>query len=288
MKYEFISEYRTQYRLSSLCRVLGVSRSGYYSFLEKRPSQRAEANQELEKRIGELFGQREKRYGSPRILLDLQEEGRRCGKNRVARLMRKNGLIALTRRRFKVTTRKDPHLSEYAPDRLQRQFTVEEPNKVWTSDITYIWTKEGWLYLAVVLDLCTRSVVGWADSARITSDLVCDALTMALERRHPDRELILHSDRGSQYTSEAVTKLLGQQQATILVSHAYSCYDNAVTESFFNTLKTELVFWERYSTRREAHQSLFEYIEIFYNRQRRHSALGGRTPRMVEDLYMHP
>lgn len=261
-----------------MCCVLEVSRSGYYNWSNRQPSCREQSNAILLQKIKEHFTTSHERYGSPRIWLDVHDEGIRCGKNRIARLMRQNGLVALVRRRFKVTTRKDTSVTKYAPDRLQRQFYVDTPDTVWTSDITYIWTQEGWLYLSIVLDLFGRSVVGWATSARLGADLVCEAFHRAFQWRRPSDQLIIHSDRGCQYTSDALRTVLAQQNVEILVSHAYSCYDNAVTESFFHTLKTELVCWERYETRDDAHRSLFEYIEIFYNRHRRHSSLGGRSP----------
>ena len=246
--------------------------------MQRQPSRRERSNTELMVKIREYFRKSKHRYGSPRIWLDLHDEGIRCGKNRIARLMRQNGLVGLVRRRFKVTTRKDTSITRYEPDRLQRRFVAAEPDDVWTSDITYIWTQEGWLYLVVVLDLCSRSIVGWATSPRLGADFVCEAYQRAFTVRRPTGLMIIHSDRGSQYTSVACKTVLAQQRAEILISHAYSCYDNAVTESFFHTLKTELVWWERYETREEAHRSLFEYIEIFYNRRRRHSSLGGRSP----------
>jgi putative transposase len=271
-----------------MCTVFAVSRSGYYSYRKGTQSQRARDNAVLAERIGTIFEKRKERYGSPRITQDLRDEGHRCGKNRVARIMREKGHVAKARRRYKATTRKDARHAPYAPDRLKRQFTAEAPNRVWSSDLTYIWTSEGWLYLVVLLDLCTREIIGWADGARMNAQLVCTALRMALLRRKPEGTMILHSDRGAQYTSGELTAMLQQPRATILASHAYSCYDNAVTESFFNTIKTELTSWERYQTRRDAHQSIFEYIEIFYNRQRRHSTLNGRTPAAVFESFTHP
>jgi transposase InsO family protein len=213
---------------------------------------------------------------------DLHAMGIRCGKNRVARLMRRHGIVAKTRRRFRATTRARKG-AQYAPDRLQRTFVAELPNQVWTSDITYIWTQEGWLYLAVVLDVFSRSIVGWATSARIDAALVCEALGRALDRRSPTTQVILHSDRGSQYTGAAVRTLIEKQDIPILQSHGISCFDNAVTESFFHTLKTECVSFEHYDTREDGHLSLFDHIEVFYNRQRRHSSLGYRTPREMEE-----
>lgn len=277
-KYQFIDEFRQVYHIRLMCRVLDVSRSGYYAWVKRLPSKREQANADLMRRIRESFARSKERYGSPRVWQDLRAAGIFCGESRIARLMRLAGLVARARRRFRVTTRPNPAIMRYAPDRVQRRFQAARPNQVWTSDITYIWTGEGWLYLAVILDLFSRSVIGWATSSRLKAEIVCEALERALRLRRPEGSLIMHSDRGSQYTSEAVTALLSSRNPTILVSHAYSCFDNAVTETFFHTLKTELVFWEHYQSRREAHMSIFEYIEIFYNRQRRHSALNGCSP----------
>lgn len=271
-----------------MCSVFEVSRSGYYDWLHRQPSRRERSNTELMVKIRDYFRKSKQRYGSPRIWLDLREEDIRCGKNRIARLMRQNGLVALVGQRFKVTTRKDTGIRSYEPDRLQRQFVAAKPNTVWTSDITYIWTQEGWLYLVVILDLCSRSIVGWCTNARLGADFVCEAYQRAFDIRRPSGQLIIHSDRGCQYTSDALRTVLAQQRADILVSHAYSCYDNAVTETFFHTLKTELVWWQRYETREETHRSLFEYIEIFYNRQRRHSSLGGQSPCNFEKSFSKP
>jgi putative transposase len=287
-KYAFISEHRREYHVHVMCSVFEVSRSGYYNWLQRHPSHRERSNTELLVKIRDYFRKSKQRYGSPRIWLDLREEGIRCGKNRIARLMHQNGIVALVRKRFKVTTRKNTGITRYEPDRLQRQFVAAGLNTVWTSDITYIWTQEGWLYLVVVLDLCSRSIVGWATNARLSADFVCEAYRRAFDLRRPVGQLIVHSDRGCQYTSDALKTVLAQQRAEILVSHAYSCYDNSVTETFFHTLKTELVWWQQYETRDEAHRSLFEYIEIFYNRQRRHSSLGGQSPCNFERLFLKP
>lgn len=261
-----------------MCRVLEVSRSGYYAWVHRIPSAREHADAVLVIKIREVFKRSKERYGSPRVRQELCAAGAICGENRIARLMRQERLVARAKRRYRITTRKNPAIARYAPDRLQRCFTAVRPNAVWTSDITYIWTREGWLYLAVILDLYSRYVIGWATSSRLKTDIVCKALHRALQLRRPEGPLIIHSDRGTQYTSDSVAAILAGHKATILVSHAYSCFDNAVTESFFHTLKTELICWERYQSRREAHLSLFEYIEIFYNRKRRHSALNGLTP----------
>jgi putative transposase len=282
MKYMFIEEYRSEHSVETMCQVLDVSRSGYYGWLRRGVSTREHANRELLEHIRTFHRQSRETYGSPRVLRDLHGIGIHCGKNRVARLMRRNGIVAKAGRRFKITT-KSRKGAQYAPDRLQRNFIANRPDQVWTSDITYLWTREGWLYLAVVLDLFSRSIVGWATSSRIDADLVCTAIDRALDRRSPTQEVILHSDRGSQYTSESVETLIDDQDISILQSHALSCYDNAVTESFFHTLKTECVPVDHYDTRNDGHSSLFDYIEVFYNRQRRHSSLGYRTPCEMEE-----
>ena len=271
-----------------MCRILEVSRSGYYAWVHRIPSARERANRELVIKIREVFKGSKERYGSPRVRQELCAAGVICGENRIARLMRQEGLVARARRRFRITTRKDPTITRYAPDRVQRRFTAARPNAVWTSDITYVWTREGWLYLAVILDLYSRYIIGWTTSSRLKADFVCDAIRRALQLRRPEGSLIIHSDRGTQYTSDSVNAILADQKNSILVSHAYSCFDNAVTESFFHTLKTELICWEHYETRREAHMSLFEYIEIFYNRERRHSALNGLTPLTFEQSRSTP
>lgn len=284
MKYMFIEEYCTEHSVEILCRVLKVSRSGYYAWLHRSVGSREQANRALLEHIRRFHRESRETYGSPRVVRDLRAMGIHCGKNRVARLMRRNGLVAKATRRFKVTTRSRQG-AQYAPDRLQRNFAAEKPNQVWTSDITYIWTSEGWLYLAVVLDLFSRRIVGWATSALIDANLVCQAFDRALKRRNPHSELIVHSDRGGQYISDGLRKLLDSQDVRILQSHGLSCYDNAVTESVFHTLKTECVHFEHYRTRSEAHDSLFDYIEVFYNRKRRHSSLGYRTPSEIEESF---
>lgn len=216
-------------------------------------------------------------YGSPRITAELRASGIRCGKNRVARLMRENGIRAKTKRRFKITT-DSKHSLPIAENLLKQEFTADAPNITWTEYITYIWTKQGWMYLVVVLDLFNREIAGWSMRKRITKDIVIEALIMAIQRKRPQKGLLFHSDRGSQYTSHEFRKLLEKDHFIQSMSGKENCYDNAVTESFFHTLKTELVYFEKYRTRSEVPQSIFEYIEIFYNRIRRHSYLGYVSP----------
>lgn len=281
MKYRFITENRAHMPVAQSCQLLDVSRSGYYTWCKHTPSVREQANEALAKDIRRLFETNEQRYGSPRIVLDLREEGKSCSKNRVARLMRSKGLVARATRRFKTTTcsKKNQRCS---PDLVQRRFVAESPNRLWSSDITYIWTREGWLYLAVILDVYSRMIVGWATSSRIDTDLVCTAVMRAIYTRRPEAGVILHSDRGSQYASNEVLMLAQQHSIQLSMGGTGSCYDNAITESFFHTLKTECVHFESYDSRNEGHNSLFEYIELFYNRRRRHSGVGYRTPMQVE------
>ena len=220
-------------------------------------------------------------YGSPRVWDALRDRGIRCGRHRVARLMRLHGIRAKMVRRYKVTTRSRsgqtiPH------DLVQRNFTAVAPDRVWTTDITYIWTREGWAYLAVVLDLFSRMIVGWELSSRLTASLVTSAMKRAISCRRPDEGLILHSDRGSQYASDEYVELAKEHQFQRSMGQTGSCYDNAVTESFFHTLKTEHVYFNRYETRLEARTSIFDYIEVFYNRQRKHSTINNMSPVQYE------
>ncbi len=277
MKYEFISEHRHEHAIWLMCKVLEVSRSGYYAFRRHTAGEREQANARLLESIKVVHRDSHGTYGSPRVHQALRRKGISCGRNRVARLMADAGLVAKARRRYRTTTRQRQGVTA-APDLLKREFTAERPHQIWTGDITYIWTEEGWLYLAVILDLFSRVIVGWATSDRIDSSLVCAALDRALYRFRPAWDLIAHSDRGSQYTSRLYRAMLERQPVPLLQSNGLSCFDNAVTESFFHTLKTELVSFEHYRSRGEAHQSLFEYIEIFYNNRRLHSSIGYQTP----------
>jgi putative transposase len=260
-----------------MCKVLGVSRSGYYAFRTRRVSKRAEANARLLEEIKRVHHESRSTYGAPRVHAALRRRGLVCSKNRVARLMAGASIVAKMPRRFRVTTKAKEGVLP-APDRVNRVFEAEHPHAVWTGDITYLWTEEGWLYLAVVLDLYSRAVVGWATSERIDAALVCRALERAVYRFRPLAELIMHSDRGSQYTSRVFREMLLRQPSPLLQSNGYSCFDNAVTESFFHTLKNELVSFEHYNSRIQAHESLFDYIESFYNMQRLHSSIGYLTP----------
>lgn len=273
-----------RYSVVTLCRVLGVSRSGYYAWHHRLPSESQRTNEQLALQIAEIHQQSHQTYGSPRIVKALRQQGFCCNRKRVVRLMQIHQIRAKTKRRFKVTTHTD-HLLPVANDLVQQNFAVSAPNRVWTSDITYLWTREGWVYLAVILDLYARCIVGWELSSRLTADLVTLALQRAVDWRQPEPGLILHSDRGSQYASQEVQMLLEHYTIRQSMSAKGNCYDNAVTESFFHTLKTEHTFFQRYESRQEARSSIFEYIEVFYNRQRLHSTNGYLSPFEFEKLY---
>lgn len=277
MRYEFIADHRKEHSITLMCSVLEVSRSGYYAFLGRTPSRRQVANERLLERIRLVHAMSHEIYGSPRVHRELVNQGLRCGRHRVARLMARGAISSRCRKRFRKTTQVRRG-ARVAPDLVQRRFTAGRSHQIWTSDITYIWTMEGWLYLAVVLDLFSRAIVGWATAARIDASLVCQAFRRAFQRHRPVETLITHSDRGSQYTSDMFIDLIKAQPFTVQQSHALSCYDNAVTESFFHTLKTEWVPFQDNRTRVEAHANLFRYVEVFYNNQRLHSSLGYLTP----------
>jgi putative transposase len=287
MKYHFIHEHHETLNTATLCRLLSVSRSAYYRWLEQQPSAREERDEELLRLIQTIHRQSQEVYGSPRIHAELRDQGIRCGRKRVARLMHQNGIRAKMVRRFKVTTR-SRRGQKYAPDLVQQEFMVSRPNQVWTSDITYIWTREGWAYLTVVLDLYSRMVVGWEFGARLTATIVTSAVSRAIHNRRPSQEVILHSDRGSQYASEELQLLAADHALKLSMGRTGSCYDNAVTESFFHTLKTEHVYFNKYQTREQARHSIFEYIEIFYNRKRKHSTIGYCSPIQYEQLINLP
>lgn len=277
MKYRFMERACSGFEVMKMCRVLGVSRSGYYRHLRRGLSPRREENERLLTRIREIWGARRRVYGSPRITAELRSEGHGCGKNRVARLMRENGIRSLMRRRFKVTTRSDDRLP-VAEDLVKRDFTAASADRLWVSDITYIWTWEGWLYLAAVMDVHNREIVGWTLRERPTKGLVVDALLKGLQTRRPAAGLIFHSDRGAQYASLEVRTALRSWHARQSMSGRGSCFDNAIMESFFSSLKRELVHLETFHTKVQAQRAIFEYVQIFYNRQRRHSALNQRAP----------
>ena len=265
------------YPLKVICRVLEVSKSGYYTWKKRPKSQRRIDNEALLIEIRRVFIDNDQDYGSPRIWNDLKKRNVPCSENRVARLMRAAGIVGIQRRKFKATTNSNHHWP-VAPNLLERNFSVDEPNKIWVTDITYIWTWEGWLYLSFVLDLYSRGVVGLAMSNRITDELTQSALRQALGRRNPRAGLIHHSDRGSQYASGDYQALLKEHGITPSMSRKGDCWDNAVAESFLHTLKVEKINRYRFKTRDEAKSKIFGYIEMYYNRKRTHSSLGYFSP----------
>lgn len=260
-----------------MCRLLGVSSSAYYEWEREPQSQHDQRDEQLHAVIGEIFADKRGRYGSPRITKELAKQDVAVSRKRVSRIMRENGMQAKGKRKFKQTTDSN-HSLPIAPNLVNQQFGVTELNKVWVSDITYIQTLEGWSYLATIIDLCSRKVVGWSYSDRMTSAIVCDALDSAVQQRRPGRGLVLHSDRGSQYASKAFRRRLWRYRLVQSMSAKGNCYDNAVAESFFATLKKELICSEVYRTRADARDAIFEFIEVFYNRRRMHSLLGYMTP----------
>jgi putative transposase len=279
MKYEFMGEHRETYKAKSMCEILKVSRSGYYAWSTRQPSRRQKDNEELLEHIQRIHRQSRKLYGSPRITAELNEKGFRCGKNRVARIMKKHSIRAeVKKRRFRRTT-DSQHEYALAANLLVEQRQTEG---VWASDITFVPTSEGWLYVAAVMNVKSRKVIGLSMSNRLSQELTSTALKDAVGRQTPSEGLIHHSDRGRQYASYAYQELLKAYRMIPSMSRRGNCYDNAYVESFFGTLKTELVHGERYRSRQEARLSIFEYVEIFYNRQRRHSALGYMSPEQYE------
>jgi transposase InsO family protein len=283
MKFKFIADHRETFKVGRMCEVLKVSRSGYHAWATRPESRRSRENRALEDKIRVLHAASHGILGAPKIHRDLTDDGVRCGKNRVARIMRKAGIRSRVKRKFKATTN-SRHNLPVAPNLLNRDFSVAAPNRTWVGDITYIWTNEGWLYLAIILDLFNREVVGWSASNRMTRQLAIDALQMAVGRRHPDKGLLHHTDRGSQYASADYQKVLKEHGMVCSMSRKGNCYDNAVAESFFGRLKAEWVNHYRYVSRPEAIQSLFYYIEIFYNRKRRHSTIDYLTPQEYGEL----
>ena len=278
MKYAWIDTQRACYALTELCSVLAVSVSGYRAWKRGGKADRSRlTDAQLLALISAIHEELKAAYGSPRMVLELRARGFSASKARVERLMRENDIRARHKRRFKVTT-DSRHGLPVADNLLDRKFTPAAPNQVWTSDITYLWTDEGWLYLAIVLDLFNREVVGWSLKPRMTADIVTDALTMAWFRRKPAPGVLLHSDRGSQYASHAFEDKLTEYGMICSMSRKGNCWDNAPTESWFNSFKNERVHGWRFSTREDMTATAFEYIEVFYNRRRLHSTLGYKPP----------
>jgi putative transposase len=288
MKYRFIEKQRKRYSVSCLCLMLGIKRSSYYAWNKRKPSQREQNNQALIEHIRRIHKKYRKTYGSPRIYAQLRKQGYTCSKKRVARLMRQDGLQGQRKYR-KVFTTNSRHTFPVAPNLLNREFQAEKPNQKWVGDITYIPTQEGWLYLASILDLYSRRIVGWATSDLIDASLVEKALRMALYQRRPGRGLLHHSDRGSQYASHQIGDILAANHILVSMSGKGNCYDNAVMESFWGTLKNEWVNYQNYQTRSQARTDIFSYIEGFYNTVRLHSTLGYLSPAEFEAIYHnHP
>ncbi len=269
------------YPVKKMASVLQVSRSRYYAWVKKPWCARKQRDSELLSFIKTSHEESRKTYGSPRVHKDLHDKRERCSRKRVARIMRENGIYGHQKRKYKVTT-DSGHGLPVAPNLLNQEFFVESTNRVWVSDITYIWTMEGWLYLCIILDLCSRKAVGWSMDSRIGAELVKSALSMAVLHRNPPRGLIFHSDRGIQYASEAFRIELEEHKMIQSMSRKGNCWDNACAESFFATLKTEEVFHQSYRTREEARKSIFEYIAVFYNRRRKHSFLDYLSPEEFE------
>jgi putative transposase len=267
-----------------MCGVLGVSVSGYYAWRQRPVSRREEANQALVQRIRWLHQRSHRTYGSPRIWAELRAEGERCSRKRVARLMRLYHVGARRPRQYTVTTQ-SRHQYAVAPNVLGRDFTASAPNQKWVADITYVPTEEGWLYLATLMDLFSRKIIGWAMDKSLATDLTGQALRMALATRQPSVGLLHHSDRGSQYASQSYQSILQARGVQVSMSRSGNCYDNAAMESLFGTIKAELIHHQTYRTRQEAKTAIFAYIETFYNRYRRHSTLGYLSPDQYEQNY---
>ena len=284
MKFAFISAEKAFFKVAVLCRLLGVTRQGYYAYLKRPRGSRLESERVLRERVRSLHAESRGTYGSPRLLVALRQEGVRVGKRRIERTLRSLGLRARTRRRWRVTTERDPK-HQVVENVLQRDFTATKPNERWVTDISYVWTNEGWCYLAVILDLFSRGVVGWALDTTLSTSLPLAALDMAVRRRKPEAGLLHHSDQGCQYTSDQYRGVLAELGIDMSMSRRGNCWDNAVAESFFATLKNELVHRRDWATRSDLRAAVFEYIEVFYNRRRLHSAVGYKPPAEVERDY---
>lgn len=285
MKFRFVREHRGHWPVRTMCDVLGVSASGYYAWIRRAPARWRVRRASLAAHIREVFEEHRGVYGSPRVHAELSARGIDACQNTVAKVMREQQIRAKTKRRFRVRTTDANHDRPVAGNVLDRRFDQPRPDRAWAADITYVATDEGWLYLAIVIDLCSRRIVGHASGASPRAELCLAALSTALSRRRPPhggRGLLHHSDRGVQYACDAYQRLLRSRQIECSMSGAGNCYDNAVAESFFGTLKTELVYHERYRTREEAARSLSRYIEAYYNCRRRHSSLGYVSPGAFE------
>ena len=280
-KYEFIKSYGPEYGVERMCTVLDVSRGRYYQWVKEPVGEREKANQDLVEKIRKIHEKSKQTYGSPRIIAELIKQGINCGHNRVVRLMRENGIKAKMKRRFKNTTDSN-HKYPIADNILNRDFTAAARDKKWVSDITYVWTMAGWLYLCTVIDLYSRKVVGWSMDDNMETSLVLNALDMACLNRNPEPGLIFHSDRGSQYASNEFRKEMKNKGFIQSMSRRGNCWDNAVAESFFHSIKTEELYFNKFYNKNEAKSCIFEYIELKYNRMRSHSYLGYLSPHQFE------
>lgn len=283
MRFAFIDVEKASYPVRILCRVLRVSKSGFYAWLRRKPSNRDLEDERLRPKIVEAFETGRGTYGSPRVPRELVDQGDEIGRRRVARLMREMGLQGLSPRKFQVTTN-SKHGNEVAPNALDRDFSAAKPNEKWATDIAYIWTAEGWLYLAVVMDLYSRRIVGWSTADHMETSLCLDALSMALKSRTNVRGMLHHSDRGSQYASDRYRRELASNGIECSMSRRGNCWDNAVAESFFGTFKNELIYRQPWLDRESVRRAISEYIEVFYNRIRRHSTIGYVSPAKFEEM----
>jgi putative transposase len=283
VKFAFVRDHRKRWPVVVICRVLQVARSGFYAWLKRKPSKRQIRQEQLLAKIRVAHAQNRELYGSPRVHRALLIDGEMVSRNTVAKLMRTAKIQGKRRRRYVPRTTDSRHEKPVADNALARDFTASGPDRKWLTDITYVPTDQGWLYVAAVLDCFSRKIIGWCMADHMETDLVADALTMALRHREPDgKKLLHHSDRGVQYASDDYQHLLGRHGITCSMSGRGDCYDNAMMESFWATLKTELVHHQKYATREQARQSIFEYVEVFYNRQRLHSSPGYQSPESFE------
>jgi len=285
VKFAYIHAEKAHFSVAALCRNFGVTRQGYYAYAKRPSSQRLARDAELQQQVQSTFRKHRQKYGSPRILEELRREGFQASKRRVERTMRALGLSARKPHRWRVSTTQSDPSHPVVANVLNRDFTASRPDERWVTDITYVWTDEGWCYLAVILDLYSRAVVGWALAVTLSTQLPMAALRMAVQRRRPQAGLMHHSDRGCQYTSFEYRSALAQHGVTVSMSRKGNCWDNAVAESFFGTLKNELVHDRSWPSRLELRAAVFEYIESYYNRRRLHSSIGYKTPSEVEDEY---
>jgi len=283
VKYAFIEENRSNYNIRLMTKVLNISHGGYYDWRKKRVSKRQKFRDSLDGEVQRIYLQHKARYGAPRITAQLHKDGYTVDKKTVANSLKRQKLRAKSARKYKATTN-SKHDLPVAPNLLEQDFSASQPNQKWVGDITYLWSDEGWLYLAVIIDLYSRSVVGWAMSERINRELVCDALAMALQRRGSPTKVIVHSDRGSQYCSKKYQKMITNHGLVCSMSKRGDCYDNACAESFFHSLKVELTHGVRYETREEIRQDVFEYIECYYNTIRMHGHNDNVSPSDFEML----